>query len=247
MVATEVERIKSAKRFDKFDFALNNGLLGILHIAANLYEAPAAFITLLEEEKQIFKVNHGFDVSVMPRNTSFCTHTIMLHEPLVVSDALKDARFADIPLVKNEPNIRFYAGAALSGYDGQNIGTICVMDNKPKEVSDDKKKMLIFLAKQAIHLMELELNYRNINDKLDLAQHQNVALKEIAFIQSYEFRQPLGKIKGLIHTIRENHYKDLEGPIQLIEEAVNKLDKKIEEVEQSTEKVRRSMISSPRD
>jgi GAF domain-containing protein len=244
MVTTEAARIQSVRRFDKFDFALNNGLRGILHIAADLYEAPAAFITLLEEEEQIFKVNHGFDVSAMPRETSFCTHTIMMHEPLVVSDALEDSRFASSPLVKNVPNIRFYAGAALKGYDGQNIGTICVMDNRPKEVSEDKKKMLLFLAKQAIHLMELEVSYKNVADKLDATHQQNAALKDIAFIQAYEFRHPLGKIKELINTIKESEYKELVGPIEQIEDAVNKLDERIEEVEKSTNEVRKSLMQS---
>jgi len=138
--------------------------------------------------------------------------------------------------------IRCYAGAALSDYTGQNIGTLCVMDNKPKEISEGKKQLLIVLAKQAVHLMELELNYKFISERLDHTAQQNTALKEIAFIQSYEFRQPLGKIKGLIHTIKENHYRDLEEPLQMIEDAVNKLDKKIEEVEQSTELVRSGFI-----
>jgi GAF domain-containing protein len=242
MVTQEIERLKAVKRFENFDFALHNGLQGLLEIAADIYETPAAFITLIDDDDQFFKVSHGFQVLRMPRETSFCTHTILLHEPMIVCDALKDNRFANSPLVRDAPNIRFYAGAALSDYDGQNIGTLCVMDNKPKQISEDKKQLLPILAKQAIHLMELEINYNSISSKLRQSIQQNTALKEIAFIQSYEFRQPLGKIKGLIHTIKENHYRDLEGPLQMIEDAVNKLDKKIEEVEQSTELVRNKFI-----
>ncbi|MFI4954797.1 MAG: hypothetical protein ACHP9Y_02680, partial [Gammaproteobacteria bacterium] len=84
--------------------------------------------------------------------------------------------------------------------------------------------------RQAIHLMELEINYQGLNNRLERTVQQNTALKEIAFIQSYEFRQPLGKIKNLIHTIKENHYRDLEGPLQLIEDTINKLDEKSDEL-----------------
>jgi GAF domain-containing protein len=242
MAHNEVERVMSVKRFEKFDFALHNGLRGILEIAADIYQTPVAFITLLNEEEQLFKVKHGFDVFTMPRDTSFCTHTILLHEPMIVCDALHDQRFAENPLVTNVPNIRFYAGAALSSYDGMNVGTLCVMDNKPKEVPADKRKLLLFLAKQAIHLMELEINYKRVNYMLEQAEEQNATLKEIAFIQSYEFRQPLAKVKGLINEIKTNNYKAPEEAIQTIADAVDQLDTKIEEVEIATELARNKFI-----
>jgi len=65
MVAGDVERIKAVKRFENFDFALHNGLQGLLEIAADIYETPAAFITLVDDEDQVFKVNHGFQVHTM--------------------------------------------------------------------------------------------------------------------------------------------------------------------------------------
>jgi GAF domain-containing protein len=242
METQELERIKAAKRFDKFDFALNNALHGILKIAADTCETPAAFITLIEENDQWFKVNHGFEVLRMPRDTSFCTHTILKHEPLVICDALQDIRFLDNPLVKNAPNIRFYAGSALTDYQGQNIGTLCVMDAQPKTISDEKKLLLQILAKQAIHLMEMELNYQALSEKLYSVEKQNAALKDIAFLQSYEFRNPLDKIAETIKAIKQQNGRYPEEQILMMESLVNELDKKIDSIEQSTEVARTAFI-----
>src|SRR4051812_19461236 len=166
MDTMELERVKAMRRFEKFDFAMSNAIHGILRVAADIFNTPAAFITLIDEHDQWFKVNHGFEVQHMPRDTSFCAHTIMKHEPLVVCDTQNDDRFLDNPFVKNAPNIRFYAGAALTDYQGMNVGTLCVMDAEPKTISEEKKQLILVLAKQAVHLMEMDLNYQALREKL---------------------------------------------------------------------------------
>lgn len=242
MESQEIDRVKAVKRFEHFDFALSNAIHGVLRIAADTYETPAAFITLIGEDDQWFKVNHGFEVLKMPRDTSFCTHTILMREPLVVCDALQDKRFADNPLVTNFPNIRFYAGAALTDYQGQNIGTLCVMDGQPRTINEAKKQLLMILAKQAIHLMELELNYQKLNEKLRISEQQNAALKDIAFVQSFEFRKPLGKIAELVSSIKQQDNRYPEAPLLMIEALVNELDEKIDSIEQSTETARNAFV-----
>ena len=184
----ETGRLKAVKRFEKYDFNLNANLRDILRLASDIYETPAAFITLIDKKAQWFKVNYGFDVSQMPRNTSFCTHTITQKETMVVPDAADDIRFSNNPFVYNMPNVRFYAGAPLADNSGYNIGTICVMDVRPKTVSEDKKEQLNILAKQAIHIMELDLTYKLLNEKMQQIELQNKTLLNIAFIQSHEFR-----------------------------------------------------------
>ena len=220
---------------------MNNALHGILKIAADTYDTPAAFITLIEENDQWFKVNHGFEVLRMPRDTSFCTHTILKHEPLVICDAFEDDRFQDNPLVKNAPNIRFYAGSALTDYQGQNIGTLCVMDARPKTISDEKKLLLQIMAKQAIHLMEMEYNYEALSAKLQNSEKQNAALKDIAFLQSYEFRNPLDKIAEAVKALKQKD-GDAEDQLLMIESLINELDEKIDSIEHSTEVARTAFI-----
>src|SRR6185312_626149 len=206
-INAERERIIAVKRFERFDFDMNKNLQGILLLATHIYQTPVAFITLLDEHDQLFKVTRGFDVSKMPRETSFCTHAIMHDNAMVVTDACKDERFANNPLVEHVPNIRFYAGAPLATIDGHNVGTLCVMDTVVKEVSEEKKQLMEVLAKQAINVMELEVTYKLLNEKMMQLEQQNNMLMDIAHIQSHEFRGPLSTIMGIMNMIKEENYE----------------------------------------
>ena len=242
-VHTERERLNAVKQFEQFNFDLDKNLQGILQLASHLYETPVAFITLIDEENQWFKVTKGFEVLQMPRKTSFCTHTIMSSEVMIVADAFKDERFVDAPLVKNVPNIRFYAGAPLATSTGLNIGTLCVMDTETRTVSDEKRHLLAVLAQQAIHLMELELTYKLLNDKMQQVELQNNALKDIAFIQSHEFRAPLCTIMGIMSLIKDEAYESPKEYLLMMEDAIDKLDEKIHMVVRSTEMANSMVIS----
>lgn len=234
----ESERLHAVQRFLQYDFDLNENMQGLLKLAAELFETPAAFLTLMGENEQWFKVTRGFDVHTMPRLGSFCTEAIKNYDVMMVPDALTDARFANNPLVKNIPNIRFYAGSPLSTREGYNIGTICVMDNRCKEVSDDKKQLLSVLAKQAIHLMDLEITYRLLNEKMQMVERQNKALRDIAHIQSHEFRGPLSTIMGLMNEIKDEGYSSPKENLVLMEHVIARLDEQIRVVVKSTEVAR---------
>lgn len=235
MVYDEQERLAAVARFRHFEFDLDDNIQGLLKLAADIYETPVAFITLIDEHDQWFKANRGFDVMRMPRDTSFCTHAIMDTDVLVVTDAVADNRFINNPLVVQPPHIRFYAGAPMASNDGQNVGTLCVMDVHTKEITDNKKQALRILAQQAIHLMELKLAYKLLNEKIDQVQVQNKALLDIAFIQSHEFRGPLASVMGVINLIKDDGTGPGNEYILLLEEAVHRLDEKIHVVVKSTE------------
>jgi len=238
---SEKERLNAVKRFDRFDFDLNKNLHGILDLASYIYETPVAFITLIDERDQLFKVTKGFNVSLMPRETSFCHHTIMHESVMIVSDALNDERFANNPLVKNAPNIRFYAGAPLATNDGQNIGTLCLLDTVVKQIPEEKRQLLDILSKQAINIMELEVTYKLLNEKMNHIEFQNNLLVDIAFIQSHEFRGPLSTIMGLMNVIKEDEYRSPKDYLVMMETAVHKLDEKVRLVVESTEVVKKTM------
>ena len=239
----EALRVSAVNRFKTFNFDLNKNLDGILKLATDIYETPVAFITLIDEHDQWFKVNRGFDVLKMPRATSFCTHTITQHDVMIVQDASTDARFTNNPLVKNVPNIRFYAGAPLASADGNNIGTLCVMDTEVKEVPENKKALLEILARQAIHLMELELTYKLLNEKMSQVERQNDVLMDITFIQSHEFRGPVASIMGLMNIIKQEQYESPKEYLLLMEEAVTNLDEKIHIVVKSTEMAKSAYVA----
>jgi GAF domain-containing protein len=235
MINNEKGRLVAVKRFEKYDFNLDENLVELLKLASSIYETPVAFITLMDEHVQWFKVNYGFEVQQMPRNTSFCTHAIEQPDTFVVPDAASDDRFANNPLVHNVPNIRFYAGAPLASQDGYNIGTLCVMDVRPKSISEAKRQQLKILAKQVIHLMELDIAYKLLDEKMQQIDVQNKTLLDIAFIQSHEFRGPLSTIIGLMNVIKEEEYHSPKQYLQLMEKAVAKLDDKIRLVVKATE------------
>lgn len=226
-----------------FDFDLNKNLDGILKLASDIYETPVAFITLIDDHDQWFKVKRGYEIFKMPRSTSFCTHAILQQDVMIVPDALLDKRFTENPLVTNTPNIRFYAGAPLATYDGNNIGTLCVMDTQSKVIPENKKVLLGILARQAIHLMELELTYKLLNEKMQQVERQNSVLMDIAFIQSHEFRGPLCTIMGLMNIIKEDNYQQPYEYLQMMDEAVKKLDEKIQIVVKSTEVVKQTYMA----
>ena len=235
MIFNEADRLKAVKRFDGYNFDLNKGLEDILTLTAEICETPVAFITLIDADSQQFKVCKGLEVTQMPRDTSFCTHTIMDTGVMVVEDPLKDERFSNIPLVTNQPYIRFYAGAPLATEDGQNVGTLCVLDARPKSLPESKQAMLSILAKQAIHLMELDLCLKLLNHKNAHISLQNKTLRDIAFTQAHEFRGPLSSIIGFMNLIKDDDYNAPKEYLIMMDQAVKKLDEKILLVVKSTE------------
>ena len=118
----------------------------ITRMACRLFDAPISLVSLIAEKCQWFKSRQGLDTSETPRNISFWAHAILREEPLVVSDTLLDDRFADNPLITGEPFIRFYAGAAIADESGNKLGTLCIIDNSPRNLSDSDIELLKDLA-----------------------------------------------------------------------------------------------------
>ncbi|MEX1669228.1 GAF domain-containing protein [Zhongshania guokunii] len=105
-------------------------------------KVPVAVISLIDENRQWFKSCVGLDVSETPRDISFCGHAIHGDDIFIIPDATKDERFADNPLVENEPKIRFYAGCPLKALDGSKLGTLCIIDQKPRQLSAEEQHIL---------------------------------------------------------------------------------------------------------
>ncbi|RCW69176.1 GAF domain-containing protein [Pseudorhodoferax soli] len=104
----------------------------VVRFAAEQLDMPMALVSLIDGERQWFKSRVGLDVPETGRDIAFCAHAILQPETFVVEDALQDGRFADNPLVTGAPHIRFYAGAPLSAPGGERVGTLCVLDSKPR-------------------------------------------------------------------------------------------------------------------
>lgn len=107
-------------------------LSSIAAFAARLCHCPVALVTVVEPERQVFVARSGTELSETPRSVSFCAHTMLGGEPMIVPDAAEDPRFADNALVTGEPHIRFYAGAPLVSDEGAPLGALCVIDTAPR-------------------------------------------------------------------------------------------------------------------
>lgn len=122
----------------EYDLAGGDTLVDIQHIvqlAARLFDVPIALVSIVERDRQVFKARVGLEVCETGRDVSFCAHALALppQDMLVVLDASLDVRFASNPLVTGHPNIRFYAGVPLQSPDGHSIGTLCIIDRRPRQ------------------------------------------------------------------------------------------------------------------
>jgi len=118
----------------------------LTRLAKRLFNVP---IALVDKDRQWFKSCVGLDVSETSRDVSFCGHAILQNELMLVPDALEDLRFHDNPLVTGAPNIRFYAGYPLTVPDGNKMGTLCLIDTKPRNLDDEERALLRDLAEMA--------------------------------------------------------------------------------------------------
>lgn len=125
----------------------------ITRLATRLLSTPVALLSFVDQDRLWFKSRQNWEYTEASREASFCAHAIVHDDVLVVRDATADARFEDNPLVTEDPNIRFYAGCAIKSSDGHHLGTLCVIDREPRELSDDDKLLLCDLTR----MVELEL------------------------------------------------------------------------------------------
>jgi diguanylate cyclase (GGDEF)-like protein len=144
--ADEAQRLQSLQSLFILDTYPEERFDRITRLACKLFNVPIAWLSLVDQERQWLKSRQGCSVPDISRQNSFCGHAILREEPLVVQDALLDARFADNPLVAGEPRIRFYAGQAIHSPDGSRVGTLCIIDRKPRTFADEDKAMLVDLA-----------------------------------------------------------------------------------------------------
>ena len=153
----EKERLKALRRYKVLDTPEEQEYDDFTLLAKELCDVPIALITLVDRDRQWFKSAIGLNTAETPRDASICAYTIMSNAPevFVVADASRDERFADNPLVKGDPRIRFYAGVPLVTPDHQSIGSLCVIDRKPRKLNNRTLTALQALGRQVMTRLEL--------------------------------------------------------------------------------------------
>jgi GAF domain-containing protein len=126
----EAERLLALRQSGLMETGTDMRLDALVHRAAMLFNMPIAAISLIDETRHVVKSSIGVGMSIIPRDLSFCAHTIMGTDPMVVPDAKADERFADNALVTGDPGLRFYVGAPVYGRGNLPLGALCVMDTR---------------------------------------------------------------------------------------------------------------------
>jgi GAF domain-containing protein len=205
-----------------------------VNLAAELCNVPVALLTLLDEEVNWVKVRTGIDAPAMPRETSFCQYTIAQNAVMIIPDTTADSRFDGNPLVHQAPHVRFYAGAPLTIKSGMRLGSLCLFDGKPNNITEQQQKILAMLSRQATFLMELELSHKLLREHIAEIEDRNESLRKIAHLQSHDIRQPLTSIMGLINLIKEEDYVADREHLMMIAEAADDLDSKVHAIVEET-------------
>jgi diguanylate cyclase (GGDEF)-like protein len=151
----EEQRLRDLERHGVIGTASDAHFDRLVELASSIFQVPMSLISLVEKDRQWYLTRKGLDASETPRTMAFCAHAIAEDGVLVVPDARADERFSTNPLVTNEPHIRFYAGAPLSSPNGHNLGTLCVIDQQPRQPSAEQIHQLQLLSELVMREIEL--------------------------------------------------------------------------------------------
>lgn len=201
---SESARQAELEAFDILDTLPEEMYDTITLLAAEICDAPIALVSIVDSERQWFKSKIGLDVAEGPRDFAFCAHAIL--DPasiLVVPDATKDERFFDNPYVTGDTAVRFYAGAPLVTKSGHALGTLCVIDRDPRELTPAQQQALEALSKQVMALLDLRWTVAELNRKQE--NLETVMRQRETFIAtvSHEIRTPLSAVIGYIDLLSD--------------------------------------------
>jgi hypothetical protein len=165
--ASEKNRLEELENYEILDTPTEKDFDELVFIASAVFDTPISLISLVDDHRQWFKARIGLEPQQTPRSDAFCQHAIANpYEVLVVQDPVNDVRFSTNPLVLGDPNIRFYAGAPLVTPNGNVLGTLCVIDNKPREFTKTQEKALKMLASKAMDSMEQRKRLKQQDHKI---------------------------------------------------------------------------------
>ncbi len=192
----ENERLNLLRRLNILDTPKEHSFDVLTSTISRLFDVPVCLVSLVDLDRQWFKSHHGIDSSETPRDIAFCAHAILNPTPLIVEDARRDERFSSNPLVTGEPHVVSYVGIPITMDEDLRLGTLCLLDHRPRKFSDDQIELLRSFANQVETLLKLRLK------NIELEEMASFRAKFLAEM-SHEIRTPVTGITSIAHILRD--------------------------------------------
>lgn len=206
----EQERLRALNSLSILDTQSEKEYDDLTALASYICDAPVAIISLIDKERQWFKSKIGIDTCETERDISFCTHAIeQPNEIYEIEDATKNELFKNNPFVIDK-GVQFYAGAPLIHENGHPLGTICVIDFKPKTLSEQQKIALKNLANQVVKLFELRSKNENLKETQSNLREKNAQLRNFAGVVSHDMKMPLANIIVTIDILKSKYKRAID-------------------------------------
>jgi two-component system cell cycle sensor histidine kinase/response regulator CckA len=188
---SEADRLKAVDSYEILDTFPEEDFNNIAKLAAEICNAPVAIVNIVAEQRQWFKAKLGLQIQETPLVVSICKYTIRQRGILVIPDITKDARFDNNPLVTGDLRLRFYAGAVLETPEGLPIGTMCVLDYQPRQLTDKEASGLKILARQVMIQLELRrsLKAKTLHEEQLRVSVNALSVSELSYRRLFEAAQ----------------------------------------------------------
>jgi GAF domain-containing protein len=156
----EIKRIENLHKYEILDSPADGYFDEVTSLAAKMFNVPIAIISLVDTDRIWFKSSHGLDVDQISRDPGLCSSAIMSDDIYIVENASVDHRTLSNPLVAGAMGLKFYAAAPLKSRDGYNLGTLCIIDKKPRRLDSKELSMLLQLSRIVMGQFEVKLQSR---------------------------------------------------------------------------------------
>ncbi len=224
----EAERLKALDSYAILDTISESGFDEITQLASQICETPIALISLVDDKRQWFKSHYGLKIRETDRDYSFCAHAILNPlQVMVVPDSLQDDRFKKNPLAAGSPNVIFYVGVPLVNFEGYPLGTLCVIDHQPKNLSTEKISSLKVLAKQVVNQLELRRKTNELNQSIVDLQKSHQYLERFALMASHDIKTPLTSIMLSAQMLKMKYSELVDDKANHLLDTINHSSKKL--------------------
>jgi hypothetical protein len=230
-------RLQDLYSYDLLDTAAESDFDDLVELASQICKCPISLISLLDKDRQWFKARYGIEEQSTPRDVAFCSHAILHDDVMIVEDSMKDERFLDNPLATGSMNIRFYAGAPIMSPTGHKLGTICLIDHKPKVLTAEEQRALHLLSNQVTKLLEIRRRNMVIRQRAE----------EIVTLKSRAIRNVMSESetdkKAIANDLHEGFAQEIASSILYLKMAEEQDSNRLSFVQKAKDQLHTTLVS----